>query len=279
MSDIQEKMSYITLLSTLNYLPGVIALHDSVKRTGTRYPFLVGVSSSIPANIDNELRLRGMHVVRLPKSIEISSDLKDVSGHWGNTFDKILLFGLSEFSKLVYLDSDMMVLKNLDELFKKPHLSAVAAGYLENSDWTRLNSGLMVIQPEDHLSEKIMGSFDQAMEEVNVLGNSKIGDQDVINAYYSEWPLQKNLHLDESYNLFFSDIDAYIKKHGYQMPVIGDNNSKDIRVVHFIGNRKPWMKWSNIRHFLKYLRNKNSCKWERKVFLIYISNLKKLKLH
>ena len=272
-------MSYITLLSTLNYLPGVIVLHDSVKRTGTRYPFLVAVSSSIPINVDNELKLRGMHVVRLPKSIEISSDLKNVSGHWGNTFDKILLFGLSEFSKLVYLDSDMMVLKNLDELFKKPHLSAVAAGYLENSDWTRLNSGLMVIQPEDHLSEKIMGSFGRAMKEVNALGNNKIGDQDVINAYYSEWPLQKNLHLDESYNLFFSDIDVYIKKHGYKMPIIGENNSKDIRVIHFIGHRKPWMKWSNFRNFLKYFGNNNSYKWERKVFLIYISNLKKLKLH
>ena len=254
----------------------MIVLHDSVIRTNTRYPFVVAVSSSIPAKIDNELRLRGIHVIRLPKSIEIPSDFKETSGHWGNTFDKIFLFGLSEFSKLVYLDSDMLVLKNLDELFEKPHLSAVAAGHLEHSDWTRLNSGLMVIEPEDQLPGKIVASFGRAMEEVRALGNNKIGDQDIINAYYSDWPSQKYLHLDEGYNLFFTDIDIYIDRHDYKMPVLNENNIRDIRVIHFVGRHKPWMKWSNAKHFFKFIKNKKSCSWERKAFLIYLSNLKSL---
>ena len=75
----------------------------------------------------------------------------------------------------------MMALKNLDELFGRQHLSAAAAGYLEYSDYTRLNSGLTVIEPEDKSPEK-----NRATEEVKALGNSQIGDQDVINAYYSE---------------------------------------------------------------------------------------------
>ena len=36
------------------------------------------------------------------------------NGHWGYTFDKIHLFGLHEFSKLVYVDSDMIVRANMD---------------------------------------------------------------------------------------------------------------------------------------------------------------------
>lgn len=262
----------------MSYLPGVIVLHDSVKRTNSTYPFWVAVSSSIPQEIDDELKDRGMNVVRLPMTIEIPSSFKENSGHWGNTFDKIHLFGLTSFSKLVYLDSDMIVLGNLDHLFDKPHLSAVAAGQLEHPDWTRLNSGLMVIEPEDQLPEKMLGAMGRAVDEVSALGSNKIGDQDVVNAYYPDWPERKELHLDDGYNLFFSDLDAYIDQHGYHMPASKDNNLKIVHVVHFVGPQKPWMKWANARHFFKFIKNNNSCKWERKAFVMYLTHLKRLNL-
>ena len=270
--------AYITLLSTISYLPGVIVLHDSIKRTNTTYPFWVAISSSISLEIEAKLSDRGMHVMRLPAPVKIPLTFKEKSGHWGNTFDKIHLFGLTYFSKLVYLDSDMVVLKNIDGLFEKPHLSAVAAGQLEHPDWTRLNSGLMVIEPVAQLSEKMVETIDRAVQEVSALGSNKIGDQDIINAYYPDWPDQKELHLDEGYNLFFSDLDTYINRHSYQIPEIQKNNSKDIYVLHFVGPQKPWMKWANIKHFLKSTRSKSSCKWERKAFLMYLDCLVRLDL-
>lgn len=270
--------AYITLLSTASYLPGVIVLHDSVKATNSIYPFWVAISSTVPKNIDDELIKRGMRIVRLHETIKTPVAFRENSGHWGNTFDKILLFGLTNFTKIVYLDSDMLVLKNIDELFEKNHLSAVAAGQLEHPEWTRLNSGLMVINPDNQLCEKMIAIINRAVEEVTMLGTNKIGDQDIVNSYYPDWPNQNNLHLDEGYNIFFSDLDAYIDKHGYQMLVVNEKNTKQIRVIHFVGPQKPWMKWANTRHFLKTLKSKNSCKWERKLFLIYLSKLKKLNL-
>lgn len=270
--------AYITLLSTMSYLPGVIVLHDSVKRTHTSYPFWVAISSSIPLEVDAKLSDRGMCVVRLPLPVKIPLTFKENSGHWGNTFDKIHLFGLTNFAKLVYLDSDMIVLQNIDELFEKRHLSAVAAGQLEHPDWTRLNSGLMVIEPENQLPEKMAGAVDRAIAEVSALGSNKIGDQDIINAYYPDWPERKDLHLDDGYNLFFSDLDAYIDRHGYQMPGQANNSLKDVHVVHFVGPKKPWMKWANAKHLLETIKNKRSCKKEREAFLMYLSHLKRLKL-
>ena len=262
----------------MSYLPGVIVLHDSVKRTNSSYPFWVAISSSIPPEVDAKLRDRGMYVVRLPLPVKIPLTFKENSGHWGNTFDKIHLFGLTSFAKLVYLDSDMIVLKNIDELFEKSHLSAVAAGQLEHPDWTRLNSGLMVIEPENKLPEKMTGEVDRALQEVSALGSNKIGDQDIINAYYSDWPDRKDLHLDGGYNLFFSDLDAYIDRHGYQMSCEVDNNLKDVHVVHFVGPQKPWMKRANAKHLLATIKNKGSCKKEREAFLMYLAHLKRLNL-
>ena len=270
--------AYITLLSTCSYLPGVIVLHDSVRRTQSLYPFWVAVSSTISQQIIDKLTARGMNVLRLPLPIDIPKAFKEESGHWGNTFDKIHLFGLTKFSKLIYLDSDMIVLKNIDTLFEKAHLSAVAAGQLEHPNWTRLNSGLMVIEPEDHLPEKIAKVSDRAVMEASESGSNKIGDQDVINAYYADWPDRQDLHLDEGYNIFFSDLDVYIGSHGYHISANLNDNLKDVYVIHFVGALKPWMKWANAKHFIKVCKNKRSCKWERKYFLIYLQNWKRLKV-
>ena len=270
--------AYITLLSTASYLPGVVVLHDSVRQSNTPYPFFVAVSAVVSADIDVALMQRGMNVIRLPPPVQIPEAFRRNSGHWANTFDKLHLFGLTDFAKLVYLDSDMIVLKNVDDLFERNHLSAVAAGQREHPDWTRLNSGTMVIVPDKKLPGEMASVIGLAIEQVKQLGSDKIGDQDVVNAYCPDWPVRNELHLDDVYNLFFSDLDAYIKKHGYRMPVDGENHLRDIRIIHFVGSKKPWMKGANINHCLSMLKRKIYPKWERKAFLMYRSRLAALAL-
>lgn len=107
-----------------------------------------------------------------------------------------------------------MVLKNIDALFDYQHLSATNAGasYPGNEDWTTLNSGIMVIEPRTGLANEIIEVLPK------VLSNKKaIGDQDILQAYYSEWPLHPEKNIGERYNIFvFQDyLDHYIDKLGY----------------------------------------------------------------
>ena len=74
------------------------------------------------------------------------------NNHWYRAFGKISIFNLETFNKIVYLDSDMQVVQNIDELFDKPHMSAVRAG--EDLDW--LNSGIMVIEPNSTEFNKLL---------------------------------------------------------------------------------------------------------------------------
>ena len=97
--------AYITLLSTDNYLPGVQALHEGLRRTGSPYPFVVAIASHLSAHIDSVLEKAGMIVRRIPETTAIPKHMIESNGHWGRTFDKVHLFGLAEFSKLVYVDA------------------------------------------------------------------------------------------------------------------------------------------------------------------------------
>ncbi|HEX8348407.1 MAG TPA: glycosyltransferase, partial [Hymenobacter sp.] len=113
--------AYITLLSTMNYLPGVIGLARSLGQTKPDRPLYVALSANVPADVDAKLKAKGMHPLRLPDKSPLERVPDQKQHHWTHTFDKLHLFGLTQFDKLVYLDSDMMILANIDELFDKPH--------------------------------------------------------------------------------------------------------------------------------------------------------------
>ena len=265
--------AYITLLSTESYLPGVLALHESLKRTATPYPLVTAISAHIAPEIGTVLVAAGIIVRRIPETTAIPKDMVENNGHWGHTFDKVHLFSLPGFDKLVYVDSDMIVLENMDELFDKPHMSAVAAGLLVESDSYRLNGGLMVIEPEARLADGIFATLPKALAEVATMGGHAIGDQDLINAYYPDWRTTPELQLDQGYNLFQCYLDSYIEKHGFTLPQHlsegSEKNGQAIKIVHFIGPRKPWMKGAVIRQYWRLLKNGSAVKWEHKLFSVY----------
>lgn len=227
------------------------------------------VSNQIKSSTKECLEKTGMRVAICSESMFVPAEIKTKSGHWGNTFDKIYIFGLIDYSKLVYVDSDMIILRNIDELFNKPHMSAVSAGKFLYPDWIQLNSGIMVIEPEQGLPEKIMNTLEKSMAEVAALGGKALGDQDLINAYYAEWPTSTELHLDEGYNIFQKHLDAYINKNAYELPDENKLAKKPVSIVHFIGKDKPWMRFSVLKHLLNLLKKKSLSRWENKVFFKY----------
>ena len=264
--------AYITLLSTMDYLPGVITLAESLKQVKAVPPLVVGLSARIPKQAEALLESRGIRFLRLPADSPLPPLPGQTHHHWTNTFDKIYFFGLTQFEKLVYLDSDMIVLTNIDDLFEKPHMSAVAAGRLVHADWTRLNSGLMVIEPETGLASRLAKMVQPAMQRAAQVGNAAIGDQDLINEFYKDWPTQAHLHLDDGYNVFHYHADTYVKDHGYGLPKTGQplNNPqlKPIHVLHFAGPVKPWTKRAVAKHLLGSFKA-NASTWERKAFAMY----------
>ena len=264
--------AYVTLLSTINYLPGVFTLAESLKRVKAAPPLLVGLSAGIPAEIETLLESRALNVFKLPSDSPLPAMPGQMQHHWTNTFDKIHFFGLTQFEKIVYLDSDMIVMNNIDDLFEKPHMSAVAAGRLIHADWTRLNSGLMVIEPEEGLPSRIAKMLQHAKDRAAKVGNAAIGDQDLINEFYNDWPLQSNLHLDDGYNMFHDHTDVYIKNYGYGLvtndQALNNPKIKPIQVLHFAGPLKPWTRRAVAKHLLGSFKS-NASSWERKVFAMY----------
>lgn len=250
--------SYITVLSTENYLQGVLCLVESLRRTNTKYPISILITNDISLKTEELLKSYNLNVIRknkinIPESIKNKND-KGIFSHWTSTFDKLLVFELTQFNKLVYLDSDMYVRKNIDELFERKDMSAVIdrrMGPFISKEWIKLTSGLMVIEPK----KDVMQYFLNIIEEIEEKRES-IGDQDILQEYDKQWNEKEELHLDVKYNMFFPHIDYYTHYENYKLD--------DICVVHFIYSKKPFnIKDEEIQEYIEFIENRKKSNYEK----------------
>lgn len=237
--------AYITTLSTDNYVDGVINLKKSLMKVNSQYPLFAYVDRFLKQETLDRLKEENIEYITQKNKIELPNSIlenntKNGVTHWTNTFIKLDLFRLIEFDKLVYLDSDMMIFENIDELFNKPHISAVVAGkeYRGNEKWEEFNSGLMVIEPKKDALKGIEKHIQKISKE-----KTSFGDQDILNSFYSDWKYKYNLHLNPQYNMFAIYTDYYVKKLGFKLLNKNNTSKKEeiIKVVHFTGRDKPWM--------------------------------------
>lgn len=250
--------SYITVLSTEDYLEGVLCLAESLRKIGTKYPISVLITNSISIKTEKILKNYNLNVIRkdrinIPNSIKSKNEIGTFS-HWTNTFDKLLIFELTQFDKIVYLDSDMYIRENIDELFEKENMSATIDrrnGPFINKEWIKLTSGLMVIEPK----KNIISSFLNIITEIESKRES-IGDQDILQEYDTEWSEKRNLHLDVKYNMFFPHIDYYTQYCNYKL--------SDIHIVHFIYSKKPFhLGEKQIPQYLKFIEDRKKICYEK----------------
>lgn len=238
---IMNNYSYVTLLSNNDFIYGVLLLYKGLKETKSQFPLTCIVTNNVSQDIINKLRKYNINIIiypefKVPKEYYEHNFKIDIlcAENWKNVFSKLYIFDLEQFDKIIYLDADIMILKNLDHLFTYPHMSAAIVGDYFNKwpDWVHFNSGCMVIEPSKQLYKNIL-QFYNHLTPLDFPDYMFITDQEILNKYYDNWPNQIELHLNKYYNIFPSLI-TNIK----QLYDIKDNGY----FVHFVG-AKPWQNW------------------------------------
>lgn len=253
-----EKKAYILILTTEDYLSGLKVTYMSL-RVHSGEEVVVLVSPNISEQVETELSNMGLKVVRtnyieLPEGILSEKMKKD---RWCHTLFKLRVFGMTEYTSLIYLDSDLLICDRLDELFEKDGLSAVSdADFFPEYSRGGINAGVFVFRPSNELEQNLIAMIPRVAREMDIFG-----DQDVINAYFSTWEVEKEKQLDVKYNACFYQLDKY--------------DNVEPSVVHFILGSKPWMwnKWEVVLKYIKWLLQgkKRQCKYLRKYLKIHKS--------
>ena len=246
--------AYFTL-ATSDYLPGAVCLVKSLKKH-SKIPIVV---MSVDLSIDEKHHLKdlGAGVIEAPK---ITSKLVKVlpfhkdENFCQNCFCKLNMWNTTEYDKIVYLDSDTVVLKNTDCMFEtdsdfsacrslnveinidefKKHPSFKKSASLKdiprkfiktNYKNDYFNAGVLILKPNKEDYKKMMSLKDA------IVPNNSNGDQGFLNNYFKgRWH-----PMDHKFN--------YSRRHFEMWPEKFEKDKEDIHVLHFTGaDNNPWSK-------------------------------------
>jgi inositol 3-alpha-galactosyltransferase len=265
------KRAWVTLVTRASYLPGAILLAYSLQKFHSAYPLLILTTPSFPSSLLTILKAEcdlsnSIHFPITPLSPpphNLPQTL--IAERFADTWTKLRVFELWKFGceKLVFLDADMLVRKNMDELFdvnlERDWIAAnhVCVCNLDHDAWapkswmrencaytkllpgdeptpvpkegegkethTLLNSGLFIFQPFEQQWDDIL-KFLWADERVK---NFLFPDQDFLAEFFrGRW---KSLGWE---------VNA-LKTWRYWHPEMW--NDDEVKNVHYIVD-KPWSK-------------------------------------
>lgn len=115
--------AWVTLLTRPSYLPGVITLAYSLQTVFTRYPLVVLVTQSLTEPGIQALKFEAAHnpfiiVHYVGNLIPPSGGPKKlIASRFEDTWTKLRAFELTACDRCVFLDADITVFRNMDELF------------------------------------------------------------------------------------------------------------------------------------------------------------------
>lgn len=245
-------------------------MSSSLRRTKTNIPFFVVVPDGFDVELVKKIEGYCDGVIKV-SDYKLSDDSKENNkfSYWNNTFFKLQIMKLTQFDKIVYIDSDMLVLNNLDKLFDFPGLSATTGSKSAHPEYTEFNSGIMVIEPNEKEYTKLISCVELAIDRKKKEGKG-YGDQDVFNEYFKDWNDHPEHNFGEEYNATYAYIDDLMKAKRY-------TDLKQINVIHYVGPDKIWNNsvWKNLRLIIRYLHEGRI--YTAKAWWLYMKWMKKVK--
>ncbi|XP_077249846.1 plant glycogenin-like starch initiation protein 3 isoform X2 [Tasmannia lanceolata] len=215
----RKREAYATVLhSSDTYVCGAITLAQSIIKTGTKRDLIILIDKSISKTKRQALSNAGWKIREIKR---IRNPRAEKNSYNEYNYSKLRLWQLTDYDKVIFVDSDIIVLRNLDLLFYFPQMSATG------NDGVIFNSGIMVIEPSNC-------TFRILMERTKEVISYNGGDQGFLNEVFVWWHrLPRRVNFLKN---FWSNtsVEAAMKNQ-----LFGADPPK-LYAIHFLG-LKPWL--------------------------------------
>ncbi len=203
------RRAFVTLADG-RYALGCLALARSLAKVSDA-PLIVLHSDPYAARV-----LRHLPNVILRKVEPVDNPNEESQSRFKGVYTKLRMFELLELERAVFVDSDCVFLKSVDELFEGDDILAAP-------DWgseltPHFNSGVIAFTPSESLRDRVFDAIPS-------ISSSDGGDQGLLNALFGD---EVKL-LPPEFNTL------------KRLPVNHPNliSMSDVRILHFVG-MKPW---------------------------------------
>ncbi|KAI8112041.1 hypothetical protein M9435_004536 [Picochlorum sp. BPE23] len=234
--------AYAVYVASQDYVLGAKGLFRSIRKTGSNFEVIALVLDDFNKSSMSELRAIGYKIVQV-NPIKYNVQGADIPVWSSNSMFSILhLFNLSTYSRIVKLDVDMLVLRNIDELFYlgdnillagvgTSSAGRVGPGWILpglqyfKGDAEALNGGMYSLVPSSKIFERMMVKLAQDEQIGQRYGNF---EQSFLSAFFKE----DFFRLDPMYNvrITYAIFNPELWSPG------------EMKIFHFVGPNKPWLR-------------------------------------
>ncbi len=226
-------MSYVCVLSNDNYLNGVLILNENLKHLSTKYSLLCLINKSISIETRNILDYFNINY----KIIEEQTYLNIPAKRYNNyVLDLLNIFSLTEYKKIIYLNIDLLILENIDNLFDEEPISMPQNLLYEIENY---NLCILIIEPNINDFNNLKNI---AFQLIN--NKDKINILRLIKKYFNNINyLPKEYDVIRKINNFKAEYyEDFIDNYRIKYSVNSFNNKiENPKIIHFVGNLKPFM--------------------------------------
>lgn len=215
-----RREAYATILHSAQfYVCGAIAAAQSIRMAGSTRDLVILVDETISDYHRGGLAEAGWKIHTIQRIRNPKAE-RDAYNEWN--YSKFRLWQLTDYDKIIFIDADMLILRNIDFLFEMPEITATG------NNATLFNSGVMVIEPSNC-------TFQLLMDHINEIESYNGGDQGYLNEIFTWWHrIPKHMNFLKH---FWIGDEPEIKEmktrlFGADPPVL--------YVLHYLG-LKPWL--------------------------------------
>lgn len=194
----QNRRAFVTLVTNADFALGAKALIRSLRLTGTTADLVVLHTGGVGEADLAPLRVRSARLVAtelLPTSEAFNAAHSREALHGAapftkgekpafhtplDNFAKLRLWQL-DYDRVVFLDADTLVLRNIDSLFDYPEFCAAPNVYESLSDFHRMNSGVFTARPDPATYQAMLAQLDAPG------AFWRRTDQTFLQAFFPDW--------------------------------------------------------------------------------------------
>ncbi|WOL04484.1 hypothetical protein Cni_G13205 [Canna indica] len=245
-SEFGRREAYATILHSMEkYVCGAIAVAKSIRSAGSARDLVILVDETITDHYRNGLEAAGWKV-RTIQRIRNRKAKPNTYNEWN--YSKFRLWQLTDYDKIIFIDADVLILRNIDFLFTMPEISATS------NSRTLFNSGAMVIEPSNC-------TFQLLMDHIDDITSYNGGDQGYLNEIFTWWH-----RIPKRTNFLKYFLAGKTEESKAKMDGLFGADPPVLYVVHYLG-QKPWRcfrdydcNW-NVKHFRRFASDAANAKW------------------
>lgn len=216
----ERREAYATILHSAHvYVCGAIVAAQSIRMSGSTRDLVILVDETISEYHRGGLEAAGWKLHTIERIRNPKAE-KDAYNEWN--YSKFRLWQLTDYDKIIFIDADLLILRNIDFLFQMPEISATG------NNATLFNSGVMVVEPSNC-------TFQLLMDHINEIESYNGGDQGYLNEIFTWWHrIPKHMNFLKHFWIGDEEEKKEMKTRlfGADPPVL--------YVLHYLG-LKPWL--------------------------------------